>query len=256
MGATKKVSKVPRNVFNVSGGLSSAYMAIHYGKPGDLFIFTDTGREHPATYEFLNKLEVALNSAIIRTSYLNSPDPFRALLSKSKYRGIPNMAKRSCTITLKIRTAKAYLKQNKILYFNNFIGFRADEQNRVLNYSAKIAKVTNHYPMIEHGINKQMVNHFWNQQPFTLEIPPILGNCTLCFMKGKNAIINILKVYPELAAPWIADEQASKLAWDKKNQTYIKGTTYQQLLDIASNNLFKDVDLSNITPAYSCKCST
>ena len=31
------------------------------------------------------------------------------------------------------------------------------------------------------------------------------------FLKGKNAIINILRSYPELAKEWIEDEELSKL---------------------------------------------
>jgi 3'-phosphoadenosine 5'-phosphosulfate sulfotransferase (PAPS reductase)/FAD synthetase len=45
-------------VFNLSGGKSSAYMTI-LEKPttDDIVLFTDTGREHPATYKFLDEIE-------------------------------------------------------------------------------------------------------------------------------------------------------------------------------------------------------
>ena len=46
-----------QRVFNFSGGKTSAYMVIKYWREGDLVIFTDTGREHPKTYKFINDFE-------------------------------------------------------------------------------------------------------------------------------------------------------------------------------------------------------
>ena len=97
-----------------------------------------------------------------------------------------------------------------------------------------------------------MVLKFWKQKKYDLQIPSILGNCTLCFMKGKNAIIAILREFPELADPWIKDEELSKL---KYGHTYFKGVTIKQLKSIAQNNLFKDYDLNKIQPAYNCSCT-
>ena len=94
-----------------------------------------------------------------------------------------------------------------------------------------------------------MVNEYWSKKPYTLEIPSILGNCTLCFMKGKNAILAILREYPELANEWIEDEKRSKY-------TYLNGVTIETLKSIAQNNLFKEFDLDNINPAFDCACTT
>jgi hypothetical protein len=68
-------------------------------------------------------------------------------------------------------------------------------------------------------------------------------------MKGKNAIINILASYPELAEPWIKDEE-------KVGKTYLTDISIKQLLSIAQNNLFKDKDLNEVTPAFDCACTT
>jgi len=84
---------------------------------------------------------------------------------------------------------------------------------------------------------------------YNLEIPAILGNCTLCFMKGKNAILSILASYPELAEPWIADEKL-------KGYTYLKDISIEQLKQIAENNLFKGYDLTQMSPAFDCACTT
>ena len=97
--------------------------------------------------------------------------------------------------------------------------------------------------------NKEQINEFWNSKPYNLEIPSILGNCTLCFMKGKNAIISILREYPELAEEWIKDEQ------ENGKFTYISGIKMKQLLQIANANLFKGHKLEDIKPSYNCACT-
>jgi Phosphoadenosine phosphosulfate reductase family len=252
----KEPQPLPR-IFNFSGGKSSAYMVLHYYQKGDLVIFQDTGREHHKTYKFINDFEAFENIPIIRISYKDSKTPFDTLLQDKKHKIIPNRVKRMCTDELKIKTAKRWLRQNGIQKFENFIGFRKDEPKRVLKRKQKFVKVIDKFPMYYDGITKQMINAFWEQKPYNLEIPPILGNCTLCFMKGEAAIIAILTVYPELATEWIADEEKAIQA-DKKSGTgrrYFENASMKKLLHIAQNNLFKDYDLSEITPKYSCECS-
>ena len=95
---------------------------------------------------------------------------------------------------------------------------------------------------------KEKINNYWINKPYTLEIPSILGNCTLCFLKGKNAIITILSSYPELADVWIKDEE-------KMNRTYLSNISIKDLRNIAQNNLFKDYDLNQVKPAFDCACT-
>lgn len=231
-------------IFNFSGGKTSAFMVIHYYKPGDLVIFCDTGREHPKTYKFINDFEAHENIPIIRLQYQGG---FDALVNKTK--AIPNHFKRFCTIELKIKTCRRYLRSKGIMKYENFVGFRYDEPLRVKRRKKMWKQVTDRFPLYEDKIDKQIINAYWNSKPYTLEIPSILGNCTLCFMKGKNAILSILSSYPELAEPWINDEK-------RIGYTYLKDISIEQLKQIAENNLFKDYDLSQISPAFDCACTT
>jgi 3'-phosphoadenosine 5'-phosphosulfate sulfotransferase (PAPS reductase)/FAD synthetase len=237
------------NIFNFSGGKTSAYMVIHYWKPGDLVIFTDTGREHPKTYKFIHDFEAHENIPVIKISYKDSATPFDTLLAEKKHKVIPNRVKRMCTVELKMKTCKRYLRSIGIREFNNFIGFRADEPLRIKRRVQKFKRVHDKFPMYYDGITKPVINEYWKNKPYNLEIPAILGNCTLCFMKGKNAIINILASYPELAEPWVKDEE-------KVGKTYLTDISIKQLLSIAQNNLFKDKDLNEVTPAFDCACTT
>lgn len=238
-----------QKVINFSGGKTSAYMTIHNYQPGDLVIFCDTGREHPKTYKFINDFEANENIPVIRLSYDGG---FRQLLENKKQ--IPNNFKRFCTVELKIKTARRYLRSLGITKYENFVGFRYDEPLRVKRRKKMWKTVTDCFPLYEKQIDKQIINDYWSKKPYTLEIPSILGNCTLCFMKGKNAIINILAAYPDLADEWIYDEERNKEIG--KGFTYFNGITMKQLKSIAQNNLFKEQDLSLITPAFDCACTS
>lgn len=251
----KKMETMQR-VFNFSGGKTSAYMVLHYYKPGDLVIFCDTGREHEKTYKFIHDFEAFENIPIIKLKYDNAENPFDAMLQKRKYKIIPNRVRRICTDELKIKTCKRYLRNIGVRRFENFIGFRADEPLRVKRRVQKFKNVIDKFPLFEDGINKAMINSFWAGKPYNLEVPSILGNCTLCFMKGKNAIISILSIYPELADVWIKDEDEAQKFGKYGGHTYFPNVTYRQLLNIAQNNLFKDYNLQEIAPAFDCACTT
>ena len=195
-----------QRIINFSGGKTSAYMAIHEYREGDLVIFCDTGREHPKTYKFINDFEAHENIPVVRLKYDGG---FRNLLNKTKQ--IPNNFKRFCTVELKIKTARRYLRSLGIKNYENLVGFRYDEPLRVKRRKKMWKTVTDIFPLYDKKIDKQIVNDYWSKKPYTLEIPSILGNCTLCFMKGKNAIMNILAAYPELADEWIEDEERNKI---------------------------------------------
>jgi hypothetical protein len=251
----EKELDLPR-VFNFSGGKTSAYMTIKYYQKGDLVIFCDTGREHPKTYKFINDFEAFENIPVIRLFYEGG---FEALLNKRK--GVPNQFRRYCTIELKIKTCRRYLVSKGIKSYVNIIGFRNDEQRRIKTRKQMWKKVYDWFPLNEDNTNKAIVNEYWKSKKYNLEIPSILGNCDLCpVYKGKNAVINILSVYPELGDKWIADEERSKERMDgkkKKGHTYFDGITISQLRDIAQNNLFKGkINLEELIPAFNCACTT
>lgn len=241
-----------KRVINFSGGKTSAYMTITEYRPGDLVLFCDTGREHDKTYKFINDFEAFENIPIIR---LGGKRAFEDFLKKRGWEEIPNRVKRSCTIELKIKPARRYMRSLGLMAYENIIGFRADEPERVLKAKKRWKQVETKFPLYDKGINKAMINDYWSKKPYTLEIPSILGNCTLCFMKGKNAIMAILREYPELADPWIEDESKSK-SKSKYGHTYLEGTTIEQLRDMAQNNLFKDYRLEALSPAINCACTT
>lgn len=233
-----------QRVFNFSAGSSSAMMTIEEYKPGDIVLFTDTTREHKLTYKFLDDFERHEGIPVIRVGY---PGGLEKMMEEKGFSYVPNRVARYCTKELKIRVARKYLLSIGVKECENFIGFRYDEPSRVANFESRYTKYIPKFPLFDRKITKQHVDQFWKNKKYNLEIPRILGNCDLCFLKGKNAIISILISHPEFADKWIADEE-------KYNATYIKGISYKQMKEIAQNNLFKNIDLNNIDPAFTCAC--
>lgn len=120
-----------RRVINFSGGKTSAYMTILL-KPtaDDIVLFTDTGREHPLTYKFIDDFEKFEGIKVHRATYthVNSPGliGFDALNRRKTY--LPNRVRRICTEELKVLTARRYLRAMGVQKFDQFIGFRVDEK--------------------------------------------------------------------------------------------------------------------------------
>ena len=219
-------------------------MTILEYKPGDIVIFCDTGREHPKTHKFLNDFESYENIPIVRLSYEGG---FTALIEKRK--ALPNIMMRFCTIELKIKTARRYLRSLGYMGYINFVGFRADEQQRINRRKKMWQQVTDKYTLNDLGIDKNGVLEYWKTKPYDLETPSILGNCDLCFLKGKAAIISILREQPELADKWIDDE-------NKIGATYIKGVSYTQLLEASKIPIKKQYNLFDIEPSFNCACTS
>lgn len=250
-----------QRVINFSGGRSSALMTIREYQPGDIVIFTDTGREHPKTYKFINDFEAHENIPVVRLRLGEGPeDAFTWLLAKKKYKVIPNRVKRFCTVELKIKVARRYMRSLGHTSYVNMIGFRSDEPSRVEKYKIFWKKVVSFFPLYSAGIDKQQVDAYWKSKPYDLEIPSILGNCTLCFMKGPYAIMHILATYPELAEPWIRDEELARelngVDAKGRSRTYFPNITIKQLRDYAQNNLFKDYPLDIVKPESACFACT
>jgi hypothetical protein len=237
-----------QRVINFSGGKTSALMTILCYREGDIVLFCDTGREHPKTYKFIHDFEAHEN---IPVKWIERQGGFEQMLKRRGFKTLPNRMRRFCTEDLKIVAAKQYLRTIGIQTYENLIGFRFDEPKRVMNFKEKFKKVKTLFPLVELQIGKPDVNEYWKSKPYNLEIPHILGNCTLCFMKGRDAILAILREHPELADPWIEDEERNK----RPGHTYLPNITIRTLRDIAQNNLFKEYDLNQIKPAFDCACT-
>ena len=138
-----------------SGGRTSGYMLYkileaNNGLPDRAkVIFTNTGREMEQTLDFVQECSDKWNVDIIWLEYdlvngkvtykevnhetaSRNGEPFEKLIQYKKV--LPNVLMRFCTIELKIRTAKRYLRNPLELGWRNWVnavGIRYDEPKRL-----------------------------------------------------------------------------------------------------------------------------
>lgn len=207
--------KIPHgsDVFvSFSGGKTSAYMCkwIKENRPdlNCVFVFANTGQEHPETYRFIEKVNKWLGLNLICVEYsgskkgriydLRSIDTLTkdgSLFEKMvKNYGIPSMKYAHCTRELKERPMHAFIKTVFYSGYYTAIGIRSDEIDRI---SSKYEEKKFWYPLAFANINKNMVNEFWENHDFTLNIPEHLGNCVWCWKKSFNKLSKVMAEMPD-----------------------------------------------------------
>lgn len=204
-----------------SGGETSAFMAQwlnrHYERLGYdniLFVFANTGLESERTLEFVDRCDKHFGLCVqwieadvnkeqgVGTSYYKTDfqyasrngEPFEAFVKKY---GIPNQANPQCTNELKgspIRHfGKSWFNGEK---YHTAIGIRADEMDRI-NVKAKQKGFI--YPLIEKSMIptiKPVINLYWREMPFRLELKGYQGNCVTCWKKSNKKLYQIAKENP------------------------------------------------------------
>ena len=259
-------------LISFSGGRTSGFMLYniiqaHGGKlPDDIHVvFANTGKEAPETLDFVHEisqkwdikihwLEMYLGKErpIYRTKEVTyetaarNGEPFEELLDHRKY--LPNPVTRFCTSELKIKVMYRFMRKIKgYKDWFNVIGLRYDEPRRVASAMKQYNTWTNITPMNDAKHTVKDVTEFWNKQNFDLNLTNAngktpAGNCDLCFLKGMDTTISILKERPEMADWWIKQEQKfgkhSGATFRKDRPSYIK------LVEISKSqqNLFNDDD--------------
>lgn len=247
------------NVVNFSGGRSSAYMLNELLKENKdlIVIFCNTSKETPETYQFIKDCVKNFKFNLIVLEYKpksflitdidnckKNGEVFEELITYKKF--MPSVVTRFCTTDMKILVTKRYLKSLGIKQYINYLGIRADEPQRYSSIISRNTKnVYNDMPMFYNGITKNDINNFWNNQSFDLKHNSNLGNCDLCFLKGKNKIINILRQQPNKANWWIEQEQKSK-------HTFKKDISYKTMLELSKRLEFNfDIEENEII----CNCN-
>lgn len=221
----------------ISGGRTSGMMAALL-PPGVVLSFQNTGREHPATYDFLGELEQNLERPIVWLEYrppkrlggapresrfaivnyktaARDGSPFRLMLEalreyRRKEKGLGPVApwarSRLCTAYLKWKTLNAYVLSLGVDANEQFIGLRADEPERVARMlDRETSERTFRFPLHAAKLTVKDVGAFWDAQSFDLRIRgEYQGNCTACFLKDQGDISRSL-AEDEADARWWVD---------------------------------------------------
>jgi 3'-phosphoadenosine 5'-phosphosulfate sulfotransferase (PAPS reductase)/FAD synthetase len=233
-------------ILSFSGGRTSAYLLATY--KFDLAIFCNTGKEAEGTLDFIRKCGEFYDKEIIWLEYnpenknkfdivnfetaSRNGEPFEKLIIKNKF--LPNQQMRFCTVEMKAKTIKRYLKNYLKLEISDvemILGIRADEPNRY--YKLKDSNRNgweNVMPLFKANITKKNIFEFWKKQPFDLNINSHEGNCDLCFLKGLTKKIELLRQNPKVADWWIEMEK-------NINATFNKNYSVSELLKMSKEQL-------------------
>ena len=198
---------------SVSGGETSMFMAQWLWRKMQeeydmIFVFANTGEENEETLHFVNscinhfKIPVVWVEAVVHqnerkgtehsiTSYFDASrdgQPFEEVIKKY---GIPNMATPHCTRELKERPINSYAKSIGWDDCSLAIGIRVDEIDR---QNAKKEQMKIIYPLISmFPTTKPMINFYWSNMPFRLDLKGYEGNCKTCWKKSDNKLYTIAK---------------------------------------------------------------
>ncbi len=212
------------HVLGLSGGRDSAALAVYMRQNHPQleidYFFTDTGKELPEVYEFLNRLEGFLGKPILRLN----PDRDFDFWLKRYNDFLPSPQSRWCTRMLKLRPFEQWVRPalesgTKVL---SYVAIRADEEYRE-GYSSRHENLTIRLPLKEAGINKEGVlellygaglglpNYYeWRTR----------SGCTFCFFQQKIEWVRLKERHPEAfedakAYEKTAVEHGSPFTWSQ-----------------------------------------
>lgn len=202
-----------RHILGLSGGRDSAALAIYMRQhcpelPIEYF-FTDTGKELPEVYSFLDKLEGFLGRPIQR---LNPDRDFDFWLDEYG-NFLPSPRTRWCTRQLKLRPLEHWLQKDleNGTVVHSYVAIRADEPSRE-GYQATHPNMRVHLPLREAGIDRTGVIEILDQsdvgEPAYYQWRSRSG-CTFCFYQQKIEWVRLAEHHPDRFAEAVDYEKTA-----------------------------------------------
>ncbi|NNU46284.1 phosphoadenosine phosphosulfate reductase family protein [Rhizobium sp. WYCCWR 11279] len=193
--------KSERHILGVSGGRDSAALAVfmrqHYPELPLEYFFTDTGKELPEVYSFLDRLEGFLGKPIQR---LNPDRDFDFWLEEYG-NFLPSPRTRWCTRQLKLRPLEQWIKRDldEGTTIHSYVAIRSDEPSRD-GYQATHPNMKVHLPLREAGIDRAGVIEMLQQaavgEPEYYSWRSRSG-CTFCFFQQKIEWVRLAEHHPD-----------------------------------------------------------
>jgi len=188
------MSTTVRHIVSLSGGKDSSALAIHLRDriPDLEYVFSDTDKELPETYDYLARIEAYLGRQIVR---LKADRGFDHWLDV--YGGyLPSPRMRWCTKMLKIRPFEQYVGSDEVMMY---VGIRADE-NRA-GYKPTKPNIHPVYPFIDAGIRLPDVHRILEESG--VGFPSYYSwrtrsGCFFCFYQRKHEWAGLKENHPEL----------------------------------------------------------
>ena len=184
-----------RHILSLSGGKDSTALAVYMrDRVSEMeYVFCDTEKELPETYEYLDRVEAYLGKPIVRLKH--DGRGFDHWLTV--YGGyLPSTRMRWCTKHLKIKPYEYYVGDAPV---KSYIGIRADEQRG--GYISRKPNITAVYPFKEDGITKRDVYRILERAGMGL--PEYYSwrsrsGCYFCFFQQGIEWVGLLENHPSL----------------------------------------------------------
>ncbi|MGR6467416.1 phosphoadenosine phosphosulfate reductase family protein [Rhizobium sp. PAMB 3182] len=202
-----------RHILGLSGGRDSAalavYMRQHYPELPIEYFFTDTGKELPEVYTFLDKLEGFLGRPIRR---LNPDRDFDFWLDEYG-NFLPSPRTRWCTRQLKLRPLEHWLQKDleNGTIVHSYVAIRADEPSRE-GYQATHPNMRVHLPLRQAGVDRTGVIEILEQsdvgEPAYYQWRSRSG-CTFCFYQQKIEWVRLAEHHPDRFAEAVDYEKTA-----------------------------------------------
>jgi len=183
-----------RHIVSLSGGKDSTALAIYLRDriEGLEYVFSDTDKELPETYEYLEILEAFLGRPIIRLKADRGFDHWLQV-----YGGyLPSSRMRWCTKVLKIKPFEKYIGDDDV---RMYVGIRADENRG--GYRPTKPNIVPVYPFIEAGYTLHDVHRILAESG--IGFPSYYSwrtrsGCYFCFYQRKNEWVGLKENHPKL----------------------------------------------------------
>ena len=187
-------SKV-RHILSISGGKDSAALAIYMRDrvPDMEYVFCDTEKELPETYDYLARLEAFLGKPI--NTLKHDGRGFDHWLSV--YRGyLPSARMRWCTRHLKLQPFELYVGDSPVI---SYVGLRADEDRE--GYISTKPNIKAAYPFKEDGLCYSDIKRILEEAGIGMPSYRTWrsrSGCYFCFFQQKIEWVGLLENHPVL----------------------------------------------------------
>ncbi len=201
------MNKPARHILSLSGGKDSAALAVYMRDrvPNMEYIFHDTEKELPETYEYLSRLEAYLGKRIHATRPDVSFDKWLDVFGGM----IPSSHRRWCTKLLKLKPFESYVGDDEVI---NYVGLRADEGRE--GYISKRANIRTVYPFREAGMMLSDIVRILEESGVGLPTFSRWGRtrsgCYFCFFQQKIEWVRLKETHPDLFEQAKAYEYANR----------------------------------------------
>lgn len=188
------MSNEPRHILSLSGGKDSAALAIYMRDriPQMEYVFHDTEKELPETYEYLDRLAALLGKKIHSTRPDYSFDKWLEVFGGM----IPSSQRRWCTRQLKLKPFEDFVGDDPVI---NYVGLRADEER--VGYISSKSNITTVYPFREDGLVKKDIVRILEDNGLGLPTFTNWGRtrsgCYFCFFQQKIEWVRLKEKYPD-----------------------------------------------------------